>query len=84
VTTAGTTTQTVLLAFPYNSAVGDKYTCVNIKEGFSAVNLDSYIMGINAEALTTTYGYYVYVHELNLAEAGKEYVVFSFSTRHLL
>jgi hypothetical protein len=84
ITTAGTTTQTVLLAFPYAIAIGDKFTCVNVKEGFSAVNLDAYMMGLNAEAATTTYGYYVYVHELNLAEAGKEYAVLSFSTRHLL
>jgi hypothetical protein len=84
VTTAGTTTQTSLVAFPYNSAIGDKYTCVNVKEGFSAVNFDTYLMGIDAQALTTTYGFYVYVHELNLKEAGKEYAVISFSTRHLL
>ena len=83
VTTGATTTQTVLIAFPYDIAVGDEFCIANIKEGFAKINFDTQFQGIDSsDALT--YPYYVYVHELNLEESGKEYAVFAFSTRHLL
>lgn len=83
ITTGAVATQTVLIAYPYDIAVGDTFVVANIKEGFSKINFDTQFQGIDSsDALT--YPYYVYVHELNLAEAGKEYAVFTFSTRHLL
>ena len=83
VTTAGTATQTFTIAFPYDIAVGDEFCIVNVVEGFAKINLDTQIQGIDSsDALS--YPYYVYVHELNLEEAGKEYAVFTISSRHLL
>jgi len=83
VTTGATTTQTFLIAYPYDIAVGDEFCIANIKEGFAKINFDTQFQGIDSsDALS--YPYYAYVHELNLAEAGKEYAVFTLSTRHLL
>jgi hypothetical protein len=83
VNNASATAPTCLVAFTYDIAIGDKFVLANIKEGFSAVEFTTYINGIDGvEGLT--HAWYVYVHELNLAEAGREYAVFTISTRHLL
>lgn len=83
VTTGATATQTFTIAFPYDIAIGDEFCIVNVVPGFAHINFDTQFQGIDSsDALT--YSYYVYVHELNLEEAGKEYAIFSFSPRHLL
>jgi hypothetical protein len=83
ITTGAVATQTVLIAFPYDIAIGDTFVVANVKEGFAKISFDTQFQGIDSSA-SLQYPYYVYVHELNLAEAGREYVVFSISTRHLL
>ena len=83
VTTAGTTTQTFLIAFPHDIAIGDEFCVVNVVQGLAHVDLDSQFQGIDASDALSHY-YVIYVHELNLEEAGTEYCVFTISTRHLL
>jgi hypothetical protein len=83
VTTGATTTQTVLVAFPYDIAVGDVFCIANVGIGLAHIEFDSQFQGIDSSDDQTHY-YVVYVHELNLEEAGKEYAIFSFSPRHFL
>ena len=83
VTTAGTTTQTVTIAFPYDIASGDTFVIANAKEGYAHIDLDTQMQGIDSTPALTSW-YVVYIHELNLEEAGKEYAVFTISPRHLL
>jgi len=79
----GTTTQTVTIPFQATS-VGDKFVVCNVVQGYAHIDwVGTYLNGIDGGAAVGTYAYYVYVHELNLEEAGKEYAVFSFSPRHL-
>ncbi len=81
VTTAGTGTQTVLLAFTYGIAVGDVFVVANVVEGAARIDLDTQFQGIDSSPALTSY-YSVTVHELNLEVAGEEYAVFSFNPRH--
>lgn len=78
VTTVATGSQTVTVAFPYDTAVGDEFVSVNLKLGLSRVYFDSTASFIDASAVVSSNYYYIYVHELNLEESGKEYAVFSF------
>lgn len=79
----GTTTQTVTIPFQATS-VGDKYVVANVVRGYAHIDwVGTYLNGIDGGAAVGTYAYYVYVHELNLAEAGKEYAIFTISPRHL-
>jgi hypothetical protein len=83
ITTGAAATQTVLLSFPYDIAVGDTFCIANVTEGVAHIDFDTQMQGIDSSAALTNY-FIVYVHELNLAEAGKEYAVFTISSRHLL
>jgi hypothetical protein len=83
ITSASATAPTVTICFPYDIEIGDTFVIPHIKEGFATIEFDTQKQGIAAYD-NLTHAFYVYVHELNLEEAGKEYAIFSFSTRHLL
>jgi hypothetical protein len=79
----GTTTQTVTIPFQ-GTAIGDKFVVCNVVRGYAHVDwVATYLNGIDGGAAVGTYAYYVYVHELNLKESGKEYAIFTISPRHL-
>lgn len=81
ITTGGTTTQTVLVAFTNDIAIGDTFCVANVVQGFAHVNWDTLFKGIDSsDALTT--GWSVIVHELNLEVAGQEYCTFRFFPQH--
>ena len=83
ITTGAVAVQTVLVPFTYDIAVGDIFCIANIKEGLAHVDLDTQFQGIDSSPALSKY-FVVYVHELNLEEAGKEYAIFTISPRHLL
>ena len=83
ITTGAVAAQTVLVPFTYDIAVGDIFCIANIKEGLAHIDLDTQFQGIDSSPALTSY-FVVYVHELNLEEAGKEYAIFTISPRHLL
>lgn len=83
VTTAGTTSSVAVVPFPYAIAIGDKFCIANVVLGQAHIQLDTQFQGIDSSA-DLTYYYKVYVHELNLEEAGKEYAVFTLSAAHCL
>lgn len=84
ITTGATTTQTVVIPFTYDIAVGDTFCIANLTIGRSWWNPDTLFEGIDSSnPFTSSYYYNTYVHELNLAEAGKEYAVFTFDGAHL-
>ena len=83
ITTGAVATQTVLVPFTNDIAIGDTFCVVNVKDGLAHIDFDSQIQGVDTSDALSNY-YVVYVHELNLEEAGKEYIVFTISTRHLL
>ena len=83
ITTGAVAVQTVLVPFTYDIAVGDIFCIANIKEGLAHIDLDTQFQGIDSSPALTSY-FVVYVHELNLEEAGKEYAIFTISPRHLL
>lgn len=81
VTTGNATTQTVLVPFTYDIAVGDTFVIANITEGLAHIDFDTQFQGIDSSAALTNY-YCAFVHELNLEEAGKEYAVFRLAPLH--
>lgn len=81
ITTGAVATQTVLVPFTYDIAVGDTFVVANVVEGLAHIDLDTQFQGVDSSPALSNY-YVVYVHELNLAEAGREYVVFQFAPRH--
>ncbi|MDO8733571.1 MAG: hypothetical protein Q7K21_00235 [Elusimicrobiota bacterium] len=83
VTTGATATQTFIIPFTYDIAVGDTFCVVNVREGKARIELDTQFQGIDSSAALTNY-FNVYVHQLNLEEAGKEYAVFTFDGSHLV
>jgi len=83
VTTAGATTQTFIIPYAYDIAIGDTFCIANVVEGSARIAWDSQIQGIDSSAALSNY-FKAYVHELNLEEAGKEYAVFTLSVDHLV
>jgi len=84
VTTGAVATQTFVIPFTYDIAVGDKFVVANVREGYAHIDFDSQFQGINGIDSLSSSWWAAYVHEINLEEAGKEYAVFQLSTRHLL
>lgn len=82
-TVTSTAVETVVIPFPYAIAVGDTFVVANVARGVSHLYLDSQFQGILSNNALTAW-YKAYVHELNLAEAGKEYAVFTLSAAHLI
>jgi len=83
VTTGNATTQTVLVAFQNDIAVGDTFCIANVVEGNAHIDFDTQFQGIDSSAALSNY-YKAYVHELNLEKAGEEYAVFALSSAHLV
>jgi len=81
ITTGATTTQTVLVPFTNDIAIGDTFCIANVVQGLAWIQPDSQFQGIDSSHALTT-GYSAIVHELNLEEAGKEYCTFRFSPLH--
>jgi hypothetical protein len=85
VTAASTTSQVAVVPFPYAIAVGDIFTIANIVEGKAWLAWDTLFQGLDSSApFTSSYRFDAYVHELNLAEAGREYAVFCLHGKHLV
>lgn len=80
VTTVATGSQTVLVAFPYDTVVGDVFVTVNLKLGISRVYFDATAAFIDASAVVSANYYDIVVHDLYLDEKGKEAAVFTFPT----
>lgn len=78
VTTVATGSQTLTVAFPYDTVAGDEFVSVNLKLALSRVYFDATACFIDASAVVSANYYNIFVHELNLEESGKEYAIFSF------
>jgi hypothetical protein len=81
ITTGAVATQTVVIPFTNDIAVGDTFCVANIVQGLARIDFDSQFQGIDSSAALTNY-YVAIVHELNLEEAGKEYATFRLSPQH--
>jgi hypothetical protein len=80
----GTTTQTFVIPWHNGVAVGDEFVVANVVEGNGHIDLlGTYLNGIDGTAALSNY-YCAYVHEVNLKESGKEYIVFTLSSSHLV
>jgi hypothetical protein len=83
---ASTTTHTFDTYFPFAISVGDTFVMANMVQGESYVQINTTTgyLGMcfdnGADASSSYFG--ITVKELNLAEAGKEYIVFKFSAAH--
>jgi hypothetical protein len=82
ITTGAVATQTVVVPFTYDIAVGDTFCVANVVDGLAHLAWDTQIQGIDSSAALSNY-FKAYVHELNLQVAGKEYAVFTLSSDHL-
>jgi hypothetical protein len=84
ITTGGTTTQTMLVAFPYDIAAGDVFVVVNCAIPGSNLHwgIDSLFQGVNGLAALTNY-YRGMTIELNLEESGREFIVFTVDPAHI-
>lgn len=79
ITTAGTNAQSVLIAFPYGTALKDEYvmaSCVPGIGAFDFVGTPTFIDGDN----TLNCYFDVYYHAINLEESGKEYAIMAFKS----
>jgi hypothetical protein len=83
VTTGATTTQTVVIPFTNDIAIGDTFCIANIKEGLSHISWDSLFLGVDSSYDPSSNYFVAIVHELNLEVAGREYVTFRLAARHL-
>jgi hypothetical protein len=81
VTTGATTTQTVLVPFTNDIAVGDTFCIANVVQGLAHIDLDTQFQGIDSSPALSSY-YVAIVHELNLEVAGQEYCTFRFAPQH--
>ncbi|HHT9146681.1 MAG TPA: hypothetical protein ACFYD4_13580 [Candidatus Wunengus sp. YC61] len=81
ITTGAAATQTVLVPFTNDIAIGDTFCVVNVGAGLAHIDLETQFQGIDTSPALTNY-YVVYVHELNLEEAGREYATFRIAPRH--
>lgn len=84
ITTGSTTTQTVLTAFTYDISAGDVFVVVNCSPPGANLHfgIDSQFQAVNGLAALTNY-YRGQTLELNLEEAGKEFIVFTINPVHL-
>lgn len=84
--TAHATVHTYDTYWPYAIAIGDTFVIAGLVQGtaFAQINATAGYIGMcfdNAAALTSNY-FKIEVLELNLAEAGKERVIFQFNGAH--
>lgn len=83
ITTGATETQTMVIPFQNDIAIGDEFTVVNVRRGFAHIDWDSQFQGVDTST-ALSYHFKAFVHEINLEEAGKEYIVFTLDPSHLL
>ena len=81
ITTGAAATQTVLVPFTNDIAIGDTFCIANVVQGLAHIDVDTQFQGIDSSPALTSY-YIAIVHELNLEEAGKEYCTFRFAPQH--
>ncbi len=81
ITTGAAATQTVVVPFTNDIAIGDTFCIVNVRQGWAHVQWESQFQGIDSSPDLSVY-FNVFVHELNLEEAGKEYCTFRFAPLH--
>lgn len=62
--------------------IGETYVRVPLQQGWCNLQLDAEGLYVEASATPATDFYLVYVREINLKEAGKEYCVFRFAPLH--
>lgn len=81
--TPGTGAQVMGVAFPYAIAVGDVFVTAPGVPGICGLNIGTTANFIDAaKPINGDVDYYtVYVHQQNLEESGKEFVVFAFATQ---
>jgi hypothetical protein len=83
ITTAGTTTQTVLVAFPYDIAIGDEFVIVNLKIGETKWDFDTQIQGVDSSIPYTSNYYWGFCHSMELQKSGEEKAYITIGARHL-
>jgi len=83
ITTGATGTQTVLVAFTYDIAVGDTFVVVNLAPPGSTLHFDVDTQFQAVVGNWATSYYRGQTLELNLEEAGKEFIVFTINPAHL-
>ncbi len=64
------------------ATTGETYVRVPLQQGWSFMNIDTEGLYVEVDDTPDANYFLVYVRELNLKEAGREYVVFRFSTIH--
>lgn len=64
------------------AAAGETYVRVPLQQGWSFMNIDTEGLYVEVDDTPATNYFLVYVRELNLKEAGKEFVVFRFAPLH--
>ncbi len=64
------------------AATGETYVRVPLQQGWSFMNIDTEGLYVEVDDTPDANYFLVYVRELNLKEAGREYVVFRFSPIH--
>ena len=80
---ASTTAITQDRAFPQDIVIGDTFVRVPLrKRGLSYVQTDTNALWLNVAAAPATDYWVVNTLELNLAEAGREYALFTFTADH--
>ena len=75
-TSTSTTVNTVTVPFPYGIALGDTFVIASCVPGIGGLNIPATANCIDGNDDMNAY-YDVFYHEINLAEAGKEYAVFA-------
>ena len=82
ITTGAVATQTVLVAFTYDVAIGDYFVVANIVKGACHFAFDSQIQGIDSSAALSNY-FKGFCTTLDLSTAGSEKAVLTINATHL-
>jgi len=72
-----TTTSTITIPFPYTITSGDKFVLCGPMLGYTGIQIPASADCVDGNTNMADY-YAVFCHELNLENAGEEYMVFSF------
>jgi len=83
ITTGATTTQTFLVAFPYDIAVGDEFVIINLRVGETKWDFESQIQGADSSIPYTSNYYMGFCHSMELQNAGEEKAYITIGARHL-
>lgn len=78
--TPGANAQTVTIAFPYDTVVGDKFIVASCVFGIGGLDFPATANCIDGNNDLNAY-YDVYYHDINLEEKGKEFAVLSFASK---